>query len=176
MQLKNYDPRILAIDLRPQRFGYGVFEGSKRLLDWGANACPPGGEAGATVAARRVGVLIKLFHPSAIVVRKDHRRKALNGPGVEPILKSLRREAGARSIPLHLMGSDDISRAFRLFRATTKYEMSVALTGIFPELVWKLPHKRKTWEPEPHVMAVFGAVALGFAYLERRQSWAAEPD
>jgi hypothetical protein len=173
---RNHYPRILALDIRPQRFGYAVFEGSKRLLDCGANAFPPGGEIGAVVAAKRAVALIELFHPSAIVVRKDYRTTTHTSRSVDPILKSLRREARLRSLPLSIMKSTEISKGFRLFRARTKYEMAVALTGIFPELIWKLPSKRRTWEPEPHVMVVFGAIAAGFTYAEYNQALIGPPE
>jgi hypothetical protein len=35
MHPKSNDRRILAIALRSRRFGFAVFEGPNRLLDWG---------------------------------------------------------------------------------------------------------------------------------------------
>jgi hypothetical protein len=37
---------------------------------------------------------------------------------------------------------------------------------MFPELLWKLPPKRRIWESEHPIMAMFDAVALGFAYWQ----------
>ena len=38
---------------------------------------------------------------------------------------------------------------------------------MFPELLWKLPPKRKIWESEHPIMTMFDAIAMGFAYWQR---------
>ncbi len=164
MHTRTKSSRVLAIDLRTQRFGYAAFEGSKRLLDFGARAFAPGGTAGAQVAATRVAALIKLFHPSVIVIREEHRGHGGRTPDMTPVLTSINCEAKFRSIPVCVMPSEEMKEAFRPFRARTKHEVATMLSGIFPELLWKLPRKRRTWDPERHIVAVFDAIALGFAY------------
>jgi hypothetical protein len=37
---------------------------------------------------------------------------------------------------------------------------------MFPELLWRLPPKRKNYQSEHPSMTVFDAVALGFTYLQ----------
>jgi hypothetical protein len=60
-----------------------------------------------------------------------------------------------------------VENAFGIFRARTKQETAEALAAIFPELLWKLPPRRKSWQPEPHIPIVFDAVAAGFAYWQK---------
>jgi hypothetical protein len=158
------DPRVLAIDLRPKRFGYAVFEGPKRLLDWGVASYRPGGEEGATVARRRVANLVRLFLPSVIVVRKVQRNPARNSPGVQPILKAIRRDALARFIPICLIARPEVRKAFRGCPAKSKYEIACSIVQMFPDLLWKLPPNRKFYESEHPSMTIFDAVALGIAY------------
>jgi hypothetical protein len=76
-------------------------------------------------------------------------------------------EATDRSILVHFVSRDAIQNAFRGVRASTKDEMAEALTQIFPELLTRLPPKRKTWQTEPQAMVVFDAVATGFAYWQQ---------
>src|SRR5580704_19202095 len=85
MSHKNHDPRILAIDLRTQQFGYAVFEGPKRLIDWGRRTYP-GGDAAPDVAAGRVADLLRLFRPSAVVIQKERRTGVRNSSAMTPIL------------------------------------------------------------------------------------------
>jgi hypothetical protein len=158
------NPRILAIDLRPQQFGYAVFEGTERLLDWGATYFRPGGTIGAVAAGKRVAVLVRVFLPSVIVVKKVRRNMTSNSPGVQPILKAIRHEASARSIPVCFIARADVREAFREFRSKSKYEIACILTGMFPELLWRLPPKRKNYQSEHTSMTIFDAVALGFTY------------
>jgi hypothetical protein len=167
MQAKAHHPRVLAIDLHPQRFGYAVLEGAEHLLDWGVRASPPGGDVGAVVADRQVATLLRLFLPSLVVVKKVIRKETSNSSGAEPILRSIRREASARSIPVCLVARSEVRETFRIFQAETKYEIAIVLTRIFPELFGKLPPKRKTWKSEHPRMTIFDAAALGFACLQR---------
>ena len=170
------DPRILTIDLRAQRFGYAVFEGPKQLLDWGARFYPPGGKSGAVVAGNRIAALIKAFPPTVIVVRKVRHKMMRNSAGVQPILKAIRREASTHSIPVHFVARSEVREAFRILRAKSTYEIAGILTAIFPELLWRLPHKRKTYESEHPVMSIFDAIALGFTYWQLNGAWMPPPE
>ena len=136
MKLKErHDRRVLAIDLRPQQFGYAVFESDDRLLDWGVAYYRPGGDVGAAGAARRVAELLRVFLPVAIVVRRVRREITRNSFGVQPILKAIRRTASARGIPVCLIARKEVREAFRVFRAKTKYEIACRLTVMFAELL-----------------------------------------
>jgi hypothetical protein len=67
----------------------------------------------------------------------------------------------------------EIREPFRGLQGKTKYEIAGILTAIFPDLLWRLPRKRKTYESEHPAMSIFDAVAIGFRYW--RQKLDAEP-
>jgi hypothetical protein len=167
MQREKSNFRVLAIDLRRSRFGYAVYEGPKRLLDWGGRSCSTI-KGGSTLAASRVAELLKLFHPSAVVLRKDRRGGVRGGtPEIRQAAKAIRQQATARSVPVFVIGPEEIKTAFNIFRTSTKDDVAVILTSIFPELLGELPRKRKRWDNEHPRMAVFDAIAVGFAYFRR---------
>jgi hypothetical protein len=85
----------------------------------------------------------------------------------EPILEAIQLAAKEYGIPLHILGRDEIESAFCRFRARTKEEIACAIVGIFPELLVRLPPKRKKWQPEAHRMIIFDAIATGIAYWQR---------
>jgi glutamate-1-semialdehyde aminotransferase len=68
---------------------------------------------------------------------------------------------------MHSIGRDEIDSAFRIFKARTKDEIACVLVEIFPEMLTRLPPKRKKWQTEPHRMIIFDAIATGFAYWQR---------
>ena len=115
------------------------------------------------MAGRRVGGLLRLFTPSVIVVRIANRGSRDGGSGLKRILRAIRRESSARSIPLCRIGRKDVLRAFRIFQGN-KYEIAVVLSRLFPDLHWKLPPEREFYDGEHPRMIVFDAVAAGFAY------------
>ncbi|HVB35588.1 MAG TPA: hypothetical protein VNJ52_14630 [Patescibacteria group bacterium] len=167
MHQKSPDRRILAIALRSRRFGFAVFEESNRLLDWGMVFYPLNNSAQRVAASKRVASLLTMFTPSVVVLGTARPLNGRSGSGIRPILRSIRREASARLIPIHLMKSAEVREIFRPLRAISKHQIASGLTEVFPELLWKLPPKRKIWETEHFRMVLFDAVALGFAYWLR---------
>jgi hypothetical protein len=172
----NHPLRMLAIDLRPQQFGYAIFEDDERLLDWGATYYRPGGSVGAAMAGRRVEELLRVFIPTVIVVRQVRREVTRNSFGVRPILNAIRRKASAASIPVILISRNEVREAFRVFSAKNKYEIACRLAVIYTELLWKLPPERKFYESEHPRMTIFDAVAAGFTYWRRNGSEISPPE
>jgi len=78
----------------------------------------------------------------------------------------LTRESETREIRIRMLEQNAIEATFRNMGGATKAEISAALAVIFPELVWRLPPKRKAWESEHPRQSVFDAIALGFAYWQ----------
>ena len=167
MHPKSNDRRILAIALRSRRFGFAVFEGPNRLLDWGMVFYPLNNDVQRAAASKRVASLLTLYIPSVVVVGRTRLLNVRNGSGVRPILRSIRRESSSRLIPVHVMKSAEAKAFFHVFRAKSKHEVASLVVQMFPELLWKLPPKRRIWESEHPIMAMFDAVAMGFAYWQR---------
>ncbi len=168
MNLRIYDPVILAIDLRHRRFGYAVFEGHRKLRDSGLRVYRAVGEAEAGMASKRLDVLLKSFSPSAIVVKRERWDRAQTNPHIKSLAKVMIRVASAHSVPIFLLEQDDVRKTFNNMGCETRDEIAAALARIFPELGWKLPPKRRAWQSEHPRMAVFDAIALGLAYWQHK--------
>lgn len=167
--MRHHPDRILAIDARRSRFGYALFEGPTRLLDWGASAIPPqlAADAAAEIAEKRVSSVIRLGCPSAVVVLRPRRTSTGDAAKPEPVLKAILRAATASQIPVHFLRREDVQSAFQSLHGWTKDEIAAALASIFPELLVRLPPQRKTWQSERHAMIVFDAISTGFAYWRK---------
>jgi hypothetical protein len=74
------------------------------------------------------------------------------------------------------MKKTEVGEVFRLVHAESKHEIASMLTQMFPELLWKLPPKRRVWESEHPIMTMFDAVAFGFAYWQRDDTCDPPPD
>jgi len=168
MNLRIYDPVILAIDLRHRRFGYAVFEGHRMLRDSGLRVYRAVGEAEAAMASKRLAVLLKLFSPSAIVVKRERWDRAQTNSHIKSLVEVMIRVASAHSVPIFLIEQDDVRKTFSNMGCETRDEIAAALARIFPELVWRLPPKRRAWQSEHPRMAMFDAIALGLAYWQHR--------
>src|SRR5260370_37850338 len=85
--------RIMAIDIRSRSFGFAVFEGSDRLLDWGVRSFRSGVNAVKVPPSKKLLALFDEFSPSVVVTRKPEPGR--NGKRV-PLLATIQRVAKSR--------------------------------------------------------------------------------
>jgi len=175
---RHLETRVLAVDARRNRFGYVLFEGPERLLDWGGSEIPPGLNDRAAVgkARYRIRSMLKLRHPMVVVLKRPRRAMTGKISARGPVLKAIVSEATGLQIPTHFVSRKEISEAFRILPGHSKYDIANRLVQLFPELVIRLPPRRKAWQSEPRSMIVFDAVAAGFAYWRRNGIHLALPD
>jgi hypothetical protein len=69
------EKRVLALDVHPRSFGFIVFEGPNRILDWGIKSFRPGVNAVQISAAEKLVALFDEFTPSAVVIREPDMRR-----------------------------------------------------------------------------------------------------
>jgi hypothetical protein len=116
------------------------------------------------MANKRLESLLKLFSPSAIVVKKERWTEHKRAPILSLSSNVLTRVASAHSLPIFLINREKVRKTFRNMGCETRDEIAAALARIFPELVWRLSPKRRAWQSEHPRMAIFDAVALGLVY------------
>jgi hypothetical protein len=161
MPLPN-EKRILAIDLRSRSFGFAVFEGPTRLLDWGVKSFRQGVNEPTIPASEKLAALMDDSFPSSIVLRKrdsDTKKRT-------EMRNALVREGTKRRIAIRLLSRSGVKNAFPDYNRN-KYTIAAALAKQLPELASKLPSVRKIWKSEDYRMSIFDAAALGVAYFSR---------
>ena len=156
--------RVMALDIRTRSFGFVMFEGPNRMLDWGIRSFRNGVNAVKIPAAEKLLGLLDVFTPSAIVIRK---RETKRGTKKSKMLTTIERQALRRKVPVRFKSRGDVNRAFVGFESN-KYEVASALAKQFPALASRLPPKRKIWQSEDYRMGIFDAAAVGVAYFTRR--------
>ena len=166
MDTNGHTIRVLALDLRLQRFGYAVLDGPQKLLTWGIRICRATDyESRARLARKRVAPLLTTFRPEVIVANHVSGLDARRGPGHYKLVKAIEQEAQAQFPNLILIGMREVRRVFGAVGDTTKDAIAARVALLFPELTWKLPPSRKTWMSEHHNRTIFDAVALGLTHL-----------
>lgn len=161
--------RILAIDARRTRFGYVLFEGSKRMLDWGASSVSPqlSGRTALGAARKRIAPLLLRCRPAVAVVKRSRRTKTGKSSTPGPILRTILREAAALKLPVRIVSLDEIFDVFREMHAHNKDDIAEILIERFPELSAKLPPRRGKWGTEHPRMVIFDALSAGVTYWHR---------
>lgn len=154
--------RVLALDVRPMSFGYVLFEGPDRLLDWGVRSFRKGVNAVRVSRAKKLETLLEEFMPSVLVLKQPRPRSKRRKFVSATLAKTNRCGVAVRPVD-----SSSIKKAFGGEKRLTKYQIASALAERFPELTWRLPPKRKIWQSEDYRMSIFDAAALGTAYFAR---------
>ena len=67
--MTNSDLRIVAVDVRTESFGFTVFEGPSRILDWGVRSFRRGVNAVRIPAGEKFAWLLEYYKPDVLVLR-----------------------------------------------------------------------------------------------------------
>ena len=153
--------RVLALDVRPQKYGFAVLEGPDALLDWGVRSC----RNGQIVRTGRIDSLLQSYSPHFVVIRRrEHNsRKAANA--VRALIAKITTEARRYSVKTRFISGKRIRRLFERYGCMNKHEIASLLAEWFDEIRWKLPTKRRPWESEKYNTLIFDGVATGIAFF-----------
>jgi hypothetical protein len=162
MSLSNHK-RLLALDIRASRLGFAVFSEAKALLDWGVSALHR--EKRTLTLGYRFRVLLNTHKPRVIIARARKYHTVAASRRFAAIVRRVREASLQHSAAFVLVEPIVVQRHFASLGSTTKYGIAARLAEQFSQLSWRLPHRRKPYENERSVMAVFDAVATAIAYL-----------
>jgi hypothetical protein len=154
--------RVIALDLRARKVGYVVFEGSDKLLDWGIRVYAKGDRS---LLESILGDLRRMFAPSIILIRKTAKHYRLRQPTIRPALRTVKLFAELAFIPTRVIDSSALRRFFSKEMKVNKQDVSRMVADRFPELSWRLPPQRKSWQPEARRQSIFDAASVGLFYF-----------
>jgi hypothetical protein len=164
--MKSRDERIIAVDLRGRSFGFAVFEGPSRLLDWGVRSFRCGVNAVKIPASEKFAALLDDYVPDVVVLRD---RGTDGNAKRREMRESVLGEAAKRRIPVRLLSRRAVKDAF-VGANRNKYTIGASIAERLPELASTLPTAHKIWMSEEYQLSVFDAAAVGIAYLSHGQS------
>jgi len=147
--------RVLALDVRGRWLGFVVFASQTRLLDFGLVRI---------TSSHRGGVrFVRLLHasrPRLVVLQRLGKR-----PDTRSSVQMIVRLSRCLSVPVDYVSKRTMQRHFNAFGIRNKEQRATFLAHQFPELLWRVPPKRKRWQHEHQNMPIFDAAAIGTAYI-----------
>ena len=157
------DSKILGIAIRARWLGFAVIDQQCRLLECGMVFYQRRSTPQLKSAKHRLESIILRLCPSSVALLRAELTANNEMASVRSLVRALRMAASLGSISLVSLRRDEIRKAFSEHKARSKDDIASALVGLFPELAWKLPRKRKIWSKEDFRMAMFDAVAAAVA-------------
>lgn len=156
--------RILALDIRPSKFGFVVFEGPTVILDCGVRHFSSVGTRSRPILKKRISGLLDFYVPTILIFRRRHgfsTDKMRNA--VWSAVRVINRAATVRDITVESIHTRKIWRFFAAFGCLNKDQIASTLAEQFEILARKLPRDRKPWQAEKHNMVIFDAAAAAVA-------------
>jgi Holliday junction resolvasome RuvABC endonuclease subunit len=154
--------RYLALHPTTYGFGFAVFEGDLRLIDWGAYQAR--GDKNQR-CLKFIDKLIRRYQPRVVLIESRDRRDRRRSERILRFLSSARIYLRRTGLELKCIPHIQMRRFFEGQGATTKQEIAMWIVELFPELSHYLPPKRKAWTPEHPHMGTFDAIALALTYF-----------
>ncbi len=160
------ESRVIALDPTSHGFGFVVFEGGTRLVDWGhAHARPCTNEKCLEMVAK----LFAYYFPRLVVMEDWDSKESRRGARVRKLFTQIVEFTEASHAKVTRFSQKDIQRAFSTDGSPTKYEIAQMIALEFPELSFRLPPPRKIWMSEDERMSIFDAVALALTFFQTRE-------
>jgi hypothetical protein len=159
------EDRLLALEIRPQKFGFVVFEGPTRLLDWGVRSyVGPRAHCRATLK-KRIQTLLDSYAPVSVVMRWRNGSSRKQREAIRTAVQTIGIDARSGSIKLRSLNTRAIQQFFAMHGCATKHEIASLLGKRFEELSWKVPKRRKPWHCESYHTCMFDAAATGMTFF-----------
>ena len=160
--------RVLALDARRASFGFAVLEGADRVLDWGARRSRKTGKRGLAGLARKLQFLLRLWHPSVILIRRT-RSLPLR------IVPLHRKIARAERLPVQILKPEAMKWQFAGGHRVPQGKIVASLAKRFPLVAGGPSYERKIFKHEPYQLSALMAVAAGMAYSASRSNMHVAP-
>jgi len=154
-------PLTLAIHPSVAGFGWAVFEGPLSPHDWGGAQVAIDKNAG---CLKRIEILLDRFLPETLVLEAFEHRQTARRERITKLCRGIVAMANGRGIDVSIFSRDDVRATFAEVGARSRQEIAEAVGRQVDLLRRLVPKKRRAWESEAHVMAVFNAAAVALTH------------
>ena len=158
--------RVMGFHPTARGFGWVVFEGPFRPIDWGLVSARK--DKNATCLNRLDGLLAR-YAPEVLVLEAYDRESSRRARRIARLGASVRRAADLRGVETVVYHRAQVREAFAETGARTRREIAEAVAGHLEAFRHRLPPPRKPWDSEDAREALFAAAALALTYLRGPQ-------
>ena len=157
--------RIIGIFPTTHGFGYAIFEGPLRLIDWGVKHVSSREQAD---NLKKFEALLEWFEPDLVVLENPAGVASRKGKRITSLVRAMARRSARCGLPLESYSRARIRQTFAEVDAVNKHEIALVIAAQHEELAPLLPGKRKPWMTEDPRMGVFDAASLVLTHFHDR--------
>ena len=149
--------RVLGFHPTARGFGWVVFEGPFRPIDWGLVSARKDKNA---TCLKRLKRLLTRFAPETLVLEAYDRETTRRARRIARLGVRARTLADGQGIETAVYTRAEIREAFAEVGATTRRDIAEAVARHLDAFRHRLPPRRKPWESEDAREALFAAAAV----------------
>ena len=156
-------PDILVLALYPSTrgFGFAIFKGPSRPIDWGVKDVRIDKNVS---CLSKMKDLIEFYEPEVVVTEDYAEKRSRRCKRIQALLRNIARLVEEKRITNFRVPRATIRSFYSRFGARTKYERAKFISEQFPEFELQLPPPRRIWMSEDPRMSIFEAAALALMY------------
>jgi Holliday junction resolvasome RuvABC endonuclease subunit len=161
---------VLGLHPASRGFGWAVFDGPARPVDWGITYLREDPGAG---YRQRIRLLIERHRPEVIAVEAPSGALKAPSAGSRALLEAVVALAEEYGVELHRYGRPEVRRALLLDARASRDRIAEAVAASVAALSHRLPPPRKPWDAQKRPVSLFSAAALILTYYASDEE---EPD
>lgn len=154
-------PVLFCIYPNNRGFGYVLIEDPQKLIDYGIVTIRPlcNGRI-----LQRIEKMLKYYKAHLVITQEYNCPHARYGKRNKKLIDGIVELAQRNNLEVHRYTRIQIRDVFEQFDARTKHEVSQTIAKWLPEIAYRAPKMRKTWQPEDYNMGLFDALSLAYAH------------
>lgn len=167
-----YENTGSALAIYPFRRGYGyvLFESPGAGADWGVRFIEGTLATRNARTAADIEALLDRYVPDYVILQDVRKGQARRSARLVRLHAAIAHAAKVRAIDVVPIAPQAVEATFDSVGARSKYEIAQAVAREFPPLAHRLPvRRRRAWDAEAAVMAMFDAAALAIAFYGHRR-------
>lgn len=149
--------RVMGFHPTARGFGWVVFEGPFRPIDWGLVSARKDKNA---TCLKRLDALLARFAPEGLVLEAYDRESSRRARRISRLGASVRRAADARGVETVVYHRSQVREAFAESGARTRREIAETVARHLDAFRHRPPPPRKPWDSEDGREALFAAAAV----------------
>lgn len=155
------DSRVVALDPTSHGYGFVVFEGPTKLVDWGHTQVRP---TRRKACLESMAALFGWYDPAVVVLEDWYSPSSRRSKRVQNLLSDVVGFVIESKADVECYSMLEVARCFAPYGQITKHEIAETIAETYPELASRLPPKRKIWMSEDERTSIFDATALALTY------------
>ncbi|PKO18723.1 hypothetical protein CVU37_04875 [candidate division BRC1 bacterium HGW-BRC1-1] len=159
--------RVLAIRPFCRGFGFVLLEGPRFLLDWGVREAARTGKN--CICRSKIDILIQHYQPDCLLVEDTTATGCRRCPRVRHLLRSTISSARRKQLRVATLSLAQVKAAFASEQAITRHDRARVIARYLPELLGRMPPKRKPWMSDDSRLSIFDAAALALTFYTHEQ-------